>query len=115
MQKLKARVSGKGDILLKEYYKLNDINVWRKKEGAPEDSLLAISNKMNLLLEERKPYNEKAFAVEKEFYKKFPNSFITVYNLKSSTNSLSYSELSEYYNRMATSVKESQIGRDLKN
>lgn len=114
-KKLNAKISKITNPLINEYYRLNDIYILKKKGGADEDTLSAISNTMSSLLIKKEPYDVMALAIAKEFYNKYPNSFITVYYLKSSVNNFSYSELSNYYNKMSLRVKESQIGIDLKN
>lgn len=114
LKKMRAPVTVKTSPLMKEYDRLNDVYIEKKKAGASENNLLTISLTMDSIRKEMEPHNKKAHEINKEFYKKYPNSYVTVFNLKSSTKSFPLEELTEYYNNLTAEMKESLIGKDFK-
>lgn len=100
--------------LMKEYNKLNDAYILQKKNGAIEDSLAIITNRMDYIRKEMATYDEKSVAINKVFYAKTPNSYVTVYYLRNSVRSISFGELSEYYNGLSSKMQNSQIGKEFK-
>lgn len=101
--------------LMKGYDQLNNLYILKKKQGGMEDTLEKISNSMDSIRKLMKPYNDQLFVINKEFYEKYPTSFVTLYSLKSSGKDFSFKELQNYYNKMSKSVQQSQTGMELKN
>ncbi len=114
LKKMRSPVTEKISPLMKEYDRLNDVYIEKKKAGATEDGLLAIGLIMDSLRKEMEPHNKIGHEINKEFYKKYPNSYVTIFNLKSSARSFSLEELSEYYTSLSSEMKESQLGKDFK-
>lgn len=100
--------------LMKSHDSLNNIYSAQKKRGASEDSLELISKQMSALRKQMTPFFEQGAAIDKQFYQKYPCSFVTVYGLRSSVPDFSYSELMDYYGQMSDEVKNSPIGKEFK-
>ena len=113
-RKMKSVITTITNPMMKEYDKLNEIYILKKKGGYPGDTLLAIANCMDLIKKEKEKYDERILDISRLFYKKYPYSYVTVYYLKNSTRTLSFGELGEYFRKLPPEMQYSQIGKEFK-
>ena len=113
LRKMKADITKMTDPLMKEYDRLNDLYILKKKAKA-DDTLASISNAMDSIRKRMQPYNDKSLIINNLFFERYPNSFVTVFYLKNSTGNYTFGQLNDYYQKMSLKVQQSQSGQDLK-
>ena len=114
LNKMLSIVTDKTGPIFKEYNTLTNYYSQRKKDGAGKDELLELENKLGSLREEMDSYSGQSRSISNAFYKKHPNSFVTIYNLTTYARSYPYTELADYYSSMSMNVKKSQAGLEFK-
>lgn len=112
--KMTNMVNKESAPLSKVYSKLNDEFIKIKKADGSEDSLRLLADSMSVLRKKLGSFSTKRLELSRQFYNRFPNSFVTVYGLRSEVNNFSYSELMSYYTIMDEVIKNSLIGKELK-
>lgn len=114
-RKMQQPASEPSERIMSQYNYLNKNYIKQKKEGASTDSLKIIVDKMDSLSKEMEKYNSASIEISKKFYDRFPNSYVTLYDLKNNLLEFTYDELNRYYNRISNdNVKNSFAGQELK-
>ncbi len=114
LNKMLSIVSDKTGPIFKEYNTLSNYYTQRKKDNAGKNELLELENKLALLREEMDSYSGQRRSISNAFYKKHPDSYVTIYNLTTQARSYLYTELADYYSSMSMNVKKSQAGLEFK-
>jgi thiol-disulfide isomerase/thioredoxin len=114
LENSKKKFYNKIDPLSKLYDSLNDEYIKTSKLEKEELIKEELSEKLDSLRNIFDTLNEKCSLIDRAFFKKNPNSYITAYLLKDYYSSISLAELEYYYNKMHPETKKWEYGIKLK-
>lgn len=114
LENSKKKLYNKIESLSKLYDSLNEEYKKKTKVESTESEKLFLSNKMDSINTILVSLGEKCSKVDKVFFRKKPNSYITTYLLNEYYSSLSVKELRRYYYRLLPSTKKWEYGIKLK-
>jgi len=114
LENSKKKFYDKIEPVSKFYDSLNEEHINKSKSDNRESEKNILETKMDSLRRILEFFGGKCKTVDKIFFAKNSNSYITTYLLKDYYSSLSLKELKYYYNRMLPSTKKWEYGIKLK-
>lgn len=114
LKKMKAQVDKNLIPLSKQYNELNDeyINAIRAKKDSA--TLEGYKDKLEAIRDKMEPYYEKSNAIEEEFIKTHPGSYVSGYLLRYKISRYPYEKGLAIFNGLSKPVQESTYGRGMK-
>lgn len=83
------------------------------RAGASEEVLNAIKDEDNTIREQLEPYLDEVRALDVEFIKENPDSYVGLYNARFIFGSLNYEVAADLFNRFADELKATEMGIEL--
>lgn len=114
LESSKKKLYKKIDPLSKLYDSLNAEYIKIMNLEKQESEKMSLETKMDSIKIKIDALNEKCSIIDRAFFAKNPNSYITTYLLQEYYSSLSLKELKYYYNKMLLSTKKWEYGIKLK-
>jgi thiol-disulfide isomerase/thioredoxin len=112
LENSKKSINRQRDPLIFQWDELNE-EFEKKNAAGANDSLSPIIKKIDLLNSKIASFNNWEFRIDKAFFKKHPNSYITVYKIVDDIRHFTLAQMKSYYKRMSPSVQQSEYGKDL--
>ncbi len=114
LERSKQKFYNKIEPLFTLYDSVNEEYKKTLKLENPETEKIALETQLDSIRMILDSYSEKCSRVDKAFFEKNPNSYVTTYLLKGYYSSLTLKELKYYYNKMLPSTRKWEYGIKLR-